>query len=178
MTIYDFTVEDAQGKEVKLSDYRDKVLLIVNVASHCGFAGQYKSLEALYQKYKDQGLVILAFPSTTFKEEFTTNEEIQSYCETNLGLSFPLLSLIEVNGPDQAPIYQYMKSLEPDEFIDVPKDHKLYDHFLKFHGRQWDQDDISWNFNKFLFDRQGHLVGRYASPTTPEELDAKIKALL
>ena len=178
MSVYDFTVKNAKGEAVSLARYKGKVLLIVNVASKCGFTPQYEGLEKLYKKYEDQGLVILGFPCNQFGEqEPGSNEEIHSFCTRNYGVTFPIMDKIEVNGEHTAPLYQYLKAEKADEFIDVPEDHKFYQFFKEFHGGDWGSD-ISWNFNKFLIDRNGHLVGRYASPTTPEELDSKIAKLI
>ncbi|HOD11861.1 MAG TPA: glutathione peroxidase [Candidatus Omnitrophota bacterium] len=142
--IYGFTVSDIDGKPVPLSDYKGKVLLIVNTASNCGLTPQYKSLEELYQKYKDRGFVVLAFPANNFMgQEPGTNEEIKNFCTINYKTTFPLFSKISVQGEDIAPLYAYLTG--------VPG----------FEG------GIIWNFNKFLIDRAGKVVGRFASPVNP-----------
>jgi len=142
--IYGFVVNDIDGNFVPLSNYKGKVLLIVNTASRCGFTSQYKTLEELYQKYKDKGFVVLAFPANNFMgQEPGTNEEIKNFCVINYKTTFPLFAKISVKGPDIHPLYAFLITAEA------------------FKG------DIGWNFNKFLIDRNGKVVGRFASPINP-----------
>ena len=177
MSIYDFIIKDAKGNDIQLSDYRGDVLLIVNVASKCGFTNQYEGLQALHSSYGDKGLTILGFPCNQFKgQEPGTNEEIQEFCRVNYGVEFPVMAKIDVNGEETDPLYRYLKAADYDEFVDVPTDHRLYLRSRELAGP--DGRGITWNFNKFLVDRQGKVVGRYASPTTPEELAERIEALL
>jgi glutathione peroxidase len=144
-SLYDFTVKSISGKDVALSQYKGKVMLIVNVASKCGLTPQYKDLEALYQKYKDQGLVILGFPANNFLwQEPGDDSTIQSFCKANYGVSFDMFSKISVKGSDQAPLYQ---------FLTQKKYNKLEDHA------------VSWNFQKFLVNKEGQLV-RVIEPRT------------
>src|SRR5439155_516458 len=134
-TIYDFTVDDIHGKPVKLDRYKDKVLLVVNTASECGFTPQYKGLEALYEKYRNQGLEVLGFPCNQFgKQEPGTEAEIEKFCEVNYGVTFPLFAKVDVNGDNAAPIYRYLKSAKPGLL---------------------GTEAIKWNFTKFLDDRSG-----------------------
>ncbi|MDP5460183.1 glutathione peroxidase [Alishewanella sp. SMS8] len=157
-SIYDFTVQDNQGQPIELSQYRDKVLLIVNTASKCGFTPQYKELEALYQQYHTQGLVILAFPCNQFGgQEPAGNSEIQQFCEINFGLSFPLMAKLNVNGPDTAPLFDYLKEHARG--------------LLKSRA-------IKWNFTKFLVNKQGMVVKRYAPRTKPASIAPAIEELL
>ncbi len=177
MSIYDFIVKDASGSDVHLNDFRDNVLLIVNVASECGYTPQYDGLQALYAKYKDRGLTVLGFPCNQFKgQEPGSNEDIQDFCRLNYGVEFPVLAKIEVNGDNCDPLYAFLKSRDYEEFIDVPADHRSYERSREIAGT--DGREITWNFNKFLVNRQGEVVGRYAAQTTPEELDARIERLL
>lgn len=156
-TIYDYKVKAQDGSDVLLEDYRGKVLLIVNTATECGFTPQYDGLQDLYEKYKDQGFEILDFPSNQFGGQAPgTDDEIQSFCETNFGITFPQFSKIDVNGDNEDPLYTYLKS-EQGGLLG---------------------DKIKWNFTKFLVDREGNVVGRYASTVTPEKLDEKVKELL
>jgi glutathione peroxidase len=146
--VLSYVVKDIDGKEVNLADYKGKVVLIVNVASKCGFTPQYKGLEALYEKYKDQGFVIVGFPANNFKgQEPGTNEEIKQFCSNKYNVTFPIMSKISVKGDDKAPVYHYLT--EPSTAGE-------------FAG------EITWNFNKFLVDRNGQVMARFASNTTPE----------
>jgi glutathione peroxidase len=153
MTIYDLSVKDNKGQDVSLSQYKGKVLLIVNTATKCGFTPQYKALEALYKKYKDSGFEILDFPSNQFFHQAPgSDEEIDQFATINYGTTFPRFQKIEVNGNGESPLYAYLKSVLP--------------------GR------ISWNFNKFLVKADGTVYKRYASPVTPDKIEADIAALL
>ena len=155
---YDFTAEGLDGKPVKLSDYEGKALLVVNTASKCGFTPQYEGLEALYQRYRERGLVVLGFPCNQFgAQEPGEAEEIASFCQKNYGVSFPMFARIEVNGDGAHPLYQYLKRAAPG--------------LLGSEG-------IKWNFTKFLVDRQGEVVGRYAPATAPESIASDIEKLL
>jgi glutathione peroxidase len=154
MNVYAFHVENSKGQKVNLADYKGKTLLIVNVASKCGHTKQYKPLEALYEKYAAKGLVILGFPCNQFAaQEPGTNEEIQSFCQLNYGVTFPIFAKIKVNGKDADPLYQYLK----EETGGAP---------------------IKWNFNKFLIDKDGRIVKRYLSADSLEGLEADIQAVL
>lgn len=144
INITEITVNDMNGNEVKLSDYNGKVLLIVNVASKCGYTKQYAGLQALYEKYKDQGFEILAFPCNDFGgQEPGTNEDIVTFCQTNFNVNFPLFDKITVKGDDKEPLYAKLIQYPP-------------------------ADDISWNFEKFVIDKDGNVVGRFKSKVTPE----------
>jgi glutathione peroxidase len=146
-SVHRFTMTDIDGKDVSLADYKGKVLMLVNVASKCGFTGQYKDLQLLYERYKDRGFVILGFPSNNFMgQEPGTDEEIKQFCTLNYGVSFPMFSKISVRGKDQHPLYAFLtdKTLHPD-----------------FGGK------ISWNFNKFLVDGDGRVIARFGSRDNP-----------
>jgi glutathione peroxidase len=155
-SVYDFKVADIDGNDVNLADYKGKVLLIVNVASKCGFTPQYKGLENIYRQYKDKGFEILAFPSNDFMgQEPGTNEQIKTFCQLNYQISFPLFSKISVKGENIHPLYKFLteKSTDP-----------------KFAG------GITWNFNKFLIDRKGNIINRFDSKTEPQNPEV-IKAI-
>ena len=157
-SVYDFTVKDIHGKPQKLDQYKDKVLLIVNTASKCGFTPQYKGLEALYEKLHGKGLEILGFPCNQFGEQEPGSEaEIESFCELNYGVTFPMFAKIDVNGADAAPLYQYLKKEKPGLL---------------------GSEAIKWNFTKFLVDREGHVVERYAPNVEPEAMGGDIQKLL
>jgi glutathione peroxidase len=150
----DFTVKDIDEQDAALSQYKGKVVLIVNVASKCGFTPQYTALEKLYMDHKDQGFVILGFPANNFhSQEPGTDEEIKTFCSSKYSVTFPLMSKISVKGDDKAPLYKFLTE-EPTAG--------------DFKG------DITWNFNKFLVDRNGNVIARFASPTKPD--DAKLVA--
>ena len=155
--IYDYKALDNTGNEVDFASFEGKVLMIVNTASKCGFTPQYDGLEALYQKYKDQGLIIIGFPCDQFAhQEPGTNEEIAEFCRINHGVTFPLMSKIEVNGKNAHPIYQYLKSAAKGTLGNA----------------------IKWNFTKFLISRDGTVIERFAPTTTPEVMEEKVVAML
>lgn len=155
--IYDFKARSNKGEEVDFAQFEGKVLMIVNTASKCGFTPQYDGLEALYQKYKDQGLVIVGFPCDQFgHQEPGTDAEIAEFCCLNHGVTFPLMSKIEVNGDNAHPIYKYLKSVAKGAFGSA----------------------IKWNFTKFLISRDGETVKRYAPAVTPGKMEKDIETLL
>jgi glutathione peroxidase len=156
--IYEFEATDINGKQVKLSDYKSKIILIVNTASKCGFTKQYAGLEALYQKYKNKDFVILGFPCDQFgKQEPGDEAEIKNFCETNYNITFPLFSKIKVNGPDAHPLYIYLKKQAKGIF---------------------GIGAVKWNFTKFLVNKNGEVVGRFAPQDTPESLTKEISKYL
>lgn len=157
-TVYDFTVKDIKGNDVSLSDYKGKVLLIVNVASECGYTKQYIGLQKLYETYKDKGLVVLGFPCNQFGgQEPGDEKQIQSFCETNFGVTFPMFSKIDVNGDKAHPLYEFMKSRAKGTL-----------------GTQ----AIKWNFAKFLIDKNGNVADRIGTQSTPESMAGQIEKLL
>jgi glutathione peroxidase len=153
-SIYDFTVKDIDGKDVSLSQYKGKVVMIVNVASKCGFTPQYAGLQKIYDQYKDKGFVILGFPANDFLwQEPGTDSEIKSFCTMKYSVTFPMFSKVSVKGGDQHPLYKFLteEATNPG-----------------FAGK------ITWNFNKFLFDRTGKAVARFATRTTPEDKEVTV----
>jgi glutathione peroxidase len=157
-SIYDFSVNDIHGKPVALSRYKGKVLLIVNVASKCGFTPQYKGLEALYEKLHAKGLEVLGFPCNQFgAQEPGSESEIASFCELNYGVTFPMFAKVDVNGDAAAPLYRHLKSAKPGLL---------------------GTEAIKWNFTKFLVDRKGNVVARFAPNDTPESIEKDVEALL
>lgn len=144
--IYDLTAIDIDNQTKNLQEYEGKVVLVVNVASKCGFTGQYENLESLYQSYKDKGLVVLGFPCNQFgSQEPGTSEDIKSFCSLNYGVTFPMFEKVEVNGPNQHPLYAHLTGESSP-----------------FPGK------IKWNFSKFLIGRDGEILARYGSMTNPE----------
>ncbi|HLQ77425.1 MAG TPA: glutathione peroxidase [Terriglobia bacterium] len=158
MSVYDFQARGIDGSDVSISQYRGNVLLIVNVASKCGFTPQYTGLESLYEKYRDQGFAVLGFPCNQFgSQEPGTESDIKSFCDLQYGVTFPLFSKIDVNGPNTHPLYTYLKTAKPG--------------ILGTEG-------IKWNFTKFLIDRNGEPIKRYAPADKPEAIDADVESAL
>ena len=157
-TVYDFTARSVEGNDRSLGDYKGKVLLVVNVASECGYTPQYTGLEALYRKFKDRGFEVLGFPCNQFgAQEPGTEAQIKSFCETRFGVSFPLFAKIDVNGPETHPLYEFLKSAEPGLL---------------------GTEAIKWNFTKFLVGKDGSVRKRYAPQTKPEAIAEDIEAAL
>lgn len=158
MSIYDFEAKTIDGEAQKLSAYRGQALLIVNVASKCGFTPQYTGLEALYRKFHDRGFAVLGFPCDQFGHQEPGNEaEIQQFCTLTYEVSFPMFAKIEVNGPNTHPLYRYLKKEQRGVL---------------------GTETIKWNFTKFLVDKQGGVVKRYAPADKPESLESDVAALL
>ncbi|MFD1738429.1 glutathione peroxidase [Bacillus salitolerans] len=158
MSIYQFSATTIQGVEQSLDQYEDRVLLIVNTASKCGFTPQYNELQELYELYKDKGFTVLGFPTNQFmNQEPGTNQDIQEFCQLNYGVSFPMFEKVDVNGNQAHPLFNY-----------------LTEHEKGFLGSK----TIKWNFTKFLIDKQGEVVGRYAPTTSPLSLKNDIEKLL
>ena len=159
-SIYDFTMNSIEGQPVSLKSYKGKVVLLVNVASKCGFTPQYAGLESLYEKYKDRGFVIIGVPANNFmQQEPGTNEEIKTFCSRKYNVTFPMMSKVSVLGDDKTPLYRYLTDKNSDP---------------KFGG------DIKWNFTKFLFDRNGNPVARFEPAVTPDspEVQAAVESAL
>ena len=180
--IYDITVKDMDGSDVSLANYKGKVLLIVNVASKCGLTPQYEGLEALYQKYKDQGLEILAFPCNQFLEqEPGTNDEILDFCSVNYNVTFPLFDKIDVNGEAESPLYTYLKEQAP--FKGYPEGTEEFaaqlDQIHQQTGSGFEKGNaIKWNFSKFLIPKDGQTILRFEPMVSPEMLESVIQEML
>jgi glutathione peroxidase len=176
MNVYDKVVEKIDGNKIELKEYEGKVLLIVNTATGCGFTPQYDGLETLYKKYKDKGLEILDFPCNQFLNQAPgTNEEIASFCQVNFGISFQTFAKIEVNGDQAHPLYQYLKKELPEDIDNG----KMEDLLKQLEGKFFvDKGEIQWNFTKFLIDKEGKPIKRFAPTVTPEELESHIEELL
>ena len=157
MKIYDFKVKDNLGKEISLENYKGKTLIIVNTASKCGLAPQFEDLEFLYKKYKNENFEILGFPCNQFaKQELNSNDEIQEFCQLNYGVTFKVFDKINVNGKNAHPLYKYLKKEKSGIF----------------------GGSIKWNFTKFLIDKNGNVVERYAPTDSPLKMEEKIKELI
>ncbi len=171
MSLYDFEIKRNDGALTSLNDYKGKVLLIVNTATHCGFTPQYEGLEHLYQTYHDQGFEVLDFPSNQFaKQAPESDEEINTICELTYHTTFPRFAKIDVNGKHEDPLFSYLKKHSPVELnAQLKKEKKLSK--LLFGER------IKWNFTKFLVNQQGDVVARFSPQVKPEMIDAYIKDL-
>ena len=177
--IYEFKTLSNQGKEVDFAQFEGKVLMVVNTASKCGFTPQYDGLEALYQKYKDQGLVIIGFPCDQFAgQEPGSDGEIAEFCRLNHGVTFPLMAKCEVNGPNAEPVFEYLKeNASAEEYKGFKA--KVSSTLFKFISKSVaKKDDIKWNFTKFLVNRDGSVIKRFAPTTTPEDIEKDIQAML
>ena len=175
--IYDFKVMNDEGQEVSLSDYKGKVLLIVNTATRCGFTPQYNELEALYKKYQSEGLEILDFPCNQFGEQAPgTIQEIHQFCTANFDIQFPQFDKIEVNGENEAPLYTYLKAQKGFSGFDLnDKTGKFMDEMLRKKDADYDKkSDIKWNFTKFLISRDGRVIKRYESMDKITDIEADI----
>ena len=179
-TIYDFSATSNKGAEVNFADYKGKVLLIANTASKCGFTPQYDGLEALYQKYKEQGLVVIGFPCDQFgHQEPGTDSEIEEFCRLNHGVTFPLMSKTDVNGADAHPIFQWLYAEKPFAGFGEGETAAFMDKMLSAQDPAYASNpDIKWNFTKFLLDRRGRVVARYEPTLAPEQIESDILALL
>ncbi len=181
MRLYDFTARDIDGNEVSLEAYKDKVLLVVNTASKCGFTPQYEDLQRLYTSYKDRGLEILGFPSGQFMDqEFDERSAIKSFCALNYGVAFPIFEKIDVNGSKAHPIFEYLKDQAPFEGFDMSNPtNKVVDSILNEKFPEFAVGDaIRWNFTKFLVDREGNVIQRFESSVSPLDIESHIEALL
>jgi len=156
MGIYDLTVTDANGKTYPMSEYQGKTMLIVNTATKCGLSDQFDSLENLYKKYKDQGLVVLGFPSNQFAQELANAKEAEEACRMSYGVTFPMHDIIKVNGKEAHPLFKY-----------------LTDNTKGLLG-----SSIKWNFTKFLVDGEGNIIGRYSPKDKPESFEKEIQKVL
>lgn len=157
MKFYEFEAQKLNGNTVSMDAYKGKTVVVVNTASKCGLTPQYEGLENLYQKYKDEGLVVLGFPCNQFgKQEKGNSDEIQEFCQINYGVSFPMFEKINVNGKDAHPIFKYLKA-EQGGFLG---------------------SNIKWNFTKFVIDKKGNPVERFAPTTAPEKMEEFIKSIL
>ncbi len=155
-SFYELAFKDTTGKETSLGDYKDKVLLLVNTATKCGLAPQFTELEALWQEYKDKGLVVIGFPSNQFAQEPEANDTVVEACQMNFGVTFPLSEKIEVNGPNTHPVFAYLKA----------------------NSKSMLGKEIKWNFTKFLVSRDGETIKRFAPTTKPESFRADIESMI
>ncbi|MCQ2282335.1 MAG: glutathione peroxidase [Bacteroidales bacterium] len=182
MNIYDIIIiqrHDERDNEVSMLQFKGQVMLIVNTATGCGLTPQYTALETLYRKYKDQGFVILDFPCNQFMEQANGDDEaIHSFCTLNYDTTFPRFKKIEFNGPNEAPLYSFLKQAVAKRESKASLKNFIISISSRFNGKSKGDNDIQWNFEKFLVDRQGRVVHRFAPTITPEEIDQQVKSLL
>ena len=179
--VYDFKVTNDEGKEVSLSDYKGKVILIVNTATRCGFTPQYKGLEELYQKYSQSGLEILDFPCNQFGQQAPGSiEEIHNFCTANFNIHFPQFDKIDVNGDNAHPLFSYLKSKQAFGGFDLNERlGKLLDDMMRKKDPEFDKNpDIKWNFTKFLIDRQGNVIKRFEPTDKMADVEMEIAKAL
>lgn len=181
MSIYDYKAKNIDGEELKLEQYKGKVLLIVNTASKCGFTPQFEGLQKLYEDYKDKGFEVLGFPSNQFLEQDPgTNAEIHSFCQINYGVDFTMFEKIDVKGENAHPLFKYLTQEAPFEGFDLNSEKgKFLNSFLqeKF-PETLKGNEIKWNFTKFLIDKNGNVVKRYESPIEAEQIAKDLEKIL
>lgn len=180
MNIYDYTIKDAKGQDISLADYKGKVLLIVNTATECGFTPQYEGLQAMYDKYHEQGLEIIDIPSNQFLGQAPgTNEEITQFCQLKYNTTFPQMNKSDVNGENQLPLYKFLKEEKGFEGFGNYDESEFLDGFLRKENPEYDKNsDIKWNFTKFVIDREGNVVKRFEPVVDMAEVEALVKELL
>ena len=177
--IYDFKALTSKGKELDFAQFEGKVLLIVNTASKCGFTPQFAGLEALNQKYKDKGLVVIGFPCNQFKEQDPgTDSQIEEFCQINYGVSFQIMKKIDVNGSSADPIFEYLKEQAPTEAYNGLKAKSAKALFKTISNSVEKDSDIKWNFTKFLISKDGNTIKRYSPTTEPEKMESDIETML
>ena len=179
-SVYELKMTSLDGQEIDFSEFKDKVLLIVNTASKCGFTNQYKGLEELNKKYSEKGLVVLGFPCNQFlAQEPGENDEIREFCTANYGVSFQMFEKIDVNGANASPLYKFLKEKAPFEgFKDKEMGDRLSSILSKYYPEYLGGNEIRWNFTKFIVSKDGEIIMRFESPTTPKELEEVIEKLL
>jgi glutathione peroxidase len=181
MSVYDFQVNSIDGQTVKLSDYRGKTLLIVNTASRCSYSRQFAGLQELYESYRDQGFEILGFPCNQFNEkEPGTNPEVEEFCKSNFGVTFPLFEKLDVRGPSAHPLFQYLTGQAPFQGFDTKTSNGQWmkDFLQEKYPDIYVGDGIKWNFSKFLIGRDGKVHRRYETTIEPADLEAEIISFL
>lgn len=179
MSIYDFKVKKRREGELDLSEWQGKVILVVNTATGCGFTPQYEAIENLYEKYHDQGFEVLDLPCNQFgKQAPGSDAEIHEFCTAKYKTQFDQMAKIDVNGENESPVYTFLKAAQPDEEIKGMKNKMAMKAIEKISTTCKKPGDIKWNFTKFLVDREGNVVKRYAPTFDPAEIEPDLKALL
>ncbi len=179
MSIYDYSVKDRKGEDVSISEFKGKVMLIVNTATGCGFTPQYEGLEKLYKDYHGKGLEILDFPCNQFGNQAPgTDDEIHEFCTLKYNTTFDQYAKIDVNGENESPLFTYLKDNSPVENVSGLKNKMTMKTIEKLSTSVKKENDVKWNFTKFLVDKEGNVVGRFAPTAKPEEIEDSIKELL
>ena len=179
MSLYECVVKNRKDEDIKLKDYKGKVLIIVNTATGCGFTPQYKSLERLYKDYNDKGLEILDFPCNQFGHQAPgSDDEIHEFCTAKYQTTFDQLKKIDVNGENADPVFKYLKENSPEEIVNGIKNKMTMKGIKKISSTCKEENDIKWNFTKFLVDKEGNVVARYSPIENPDIMEEKIKELL
>ena len=177
--IYDFKALTSKGKEVDFSEFKGKVLLIVNTASKCGFTPQFAGLEEMNKKYKERGLVVIGFPCNQFKEQDPGNDaQIEEFCQLNYGVTLQIMKKTDVNGADAEPIFEYLKTQAPTEEYHGLKAKGAAMLFKSISKSVEKDSDIKWNFTKFLISRDGETIKRYAPTTEPKDFEKDVEEML
>ncbi len=176
-TIYDFSVKNTKNEDISLENYKGKIILIVNTATKCGLAPQFDGLENLWQKYGKENFVILGFPSNQFaNQEPETNDTVEATCKLNFGVTFPLFAKIDVNGENESPLYTFLKNQNLEEKSNGGLKALFFKILSKVQGRN--SNDIKWNFTKFLVNKNGQVIARYAPSFEPKDIEKEIEKLL
>lgn len=180
MSIYDYTYTSIEGNPVSMSDHKGKVVLIVNTASKCGFAPQYEGLEALYQRYRDQGFVVIGFPCNQFMDQEPGDEAaISEFCSVRYGVTFPMSAKADVRGDDAIPLFRYLTKQKGFEGMGKGLKNKAFDMMLKAKYKDGYKDSqVKWNFTKFLVDRHGEVTARFEPAVEPADIAAHVEKLL
>ena len=179
MSIYDYKVKDRKGNDVEISEYKGKILLIVNTATGCGFTPQYEGLEKLYKEYHDKGLEILDFPCNQFGNQAPgSNDEIHEFCTLKYNTTFDQFAKIDVNGENESDLYSFLKKAIPNEEVTGLKNKMTMKAIEKISNTAKKEGDIKWNFTKFLVDREGNIVKRFAPTDTPEQIEKSLKEFI
>lgn len=179
MSIYDYKVKNRNGEEIPISNYKGKILIIVNTATGCGFTPQYEGLEKLYKEYHEKGLEILDFPCNQFGNQAPGNdEEIHQFCQFKYNTSFDQFSKIDVNGETESPLYTFIKNEIKEDEIEGMKNKVAMKAVEKISSTCKKQGDIKWNFTKFLVDREGKVVSRFSPTFKPEDMEERVKELI
>ena len=179
MSVYDYSIVDREGKEIKLNDYKGKVLIIVNTATGCGFTPQYEGLEKIYKEYHEKGLEIIDIPCNQFGNQAPgTDDEIHEFCALKYNTSFDQFTKADVNGENELPLYTYLKEQIKEDKIDGIKNKMAMKAVEKISKTTKKAGDIKWNFTKFLVNKEGKVIGRYSPTYKPEDMEEDIKKLI